>query len=117
VILAATILSIMMISARPTSSSLPSVAFALELSGYYEARNITDEDKNSNNTGDADEDESNITTYPIAQSAKWNAGNFNLDNKLIAIEQCEDANIVINDNSQVGQTDIQFFEPIGRNTD
>ncbi len=103
-----TIFSITMIGMPPTSPFLTSAAFASteedkNWRSAFDIDNIINTDENDDGEGV----EYNSIIYPTSQSARTNAGNFNIDNKNIIIGDCDGGNIVINDNSQVIQTNIQ----------
>jgi hypothetical protein len=49
------------------------------------------------------------------QSPQAYAGNVNEDNKVIIVENCEDGEVIINDNDQIIQTNTQSFSQEANN--
>src|SRR5215217_2343406 len=111
----ATILSIFMIAASlsPMLSSLSSEAFAsLEVDDNHGDQSISDLAKGSNNNNEvAVQDPGGLIGNMISQqqSPQAYARNVNTDNKVIIVENCEDGEVIINDNDQIIQTNAQSF--------
>ena len=116
--LVATMLSILMIL-TPSSSllvapSVSPVAFASHGGDYHSDRSISDIAKgnyNNNQEGEGEEDDRGLIDNMISQqqSPQAYARNINADNKVIIVENCEDGEVIINDNDQVIQTNAQSF--------
>ena len=111
----ASILSILMIAASlslPTAPSLSSEAFALLEDDYYGAQSISDLAKGSYNNNEINQqDPGGLIGNMISQqqSPHAYAKNVNADNKVIIVENCEDGEVIINDNDQIIQTNTQSF--------
>ena len=112
----ASIFSILMITASlllPMRPSLSSEAFALFGDDYYGDQNISDLAKGSYNNNEVagEQDPGGLIGNMISQrqSPQAYAKNVNADNKVIIVENCEDGEVVINDNDQIIQTNTQSF--------
>ena len=111
----ASILSILMIAASlslPTAPSLSSEAFALLEDDYYGDQSISDLAKGSYNNNEINQqDPGGLIGNMISQqqSPHAYAKNVNADNKVIIVENCEDGEVIINDNDQIIQTNTQSF--------
>ena len=94
-LLVATMLSIFMIagSSIPMLSSLSSAAFAQEEDDWGLIGNLISQQQNPQ-------------TY---------ARNVNEDNKVIIVENCEDGEVIINDNDEIIQTNTQSFNQEANN--
>jgi hypothetical protein len=94
-VMVASILSIFMIAASlsPMSSSLSSAAFAQEEDDWGLIGNLISQQ----------------------QSPQTYARNVNEDNKVIIVENCEDGEVIINDNDQIIQTNTQSFNQEANN--
>src|SRR5215204_6474116 len=104
-VMVASILSIFMIatSLSPMPSSLSSEAFAsLGLDDNNEV---------------AVQDPGGLIGNMISQqqSPQAYARNVNVDNKVIIVENCEDGEVIINDNDQIIQTNTQSFNQEANN--
>jgi hypothetical protein len=114
-VVVASIFSILMIAASlslPMRPSLSSEAFALLGDDYYGDRSISDLAKGSYNNNQVDEqDPGGLMGNMISQqqSPQAYAKNVNADNKVIIVENCEDGEVIINDNDQIIQTNTQSF--------
>jgi hypothetical protein len=118
----ATMLSILMIatslSSTPMPSSFSSVAFASHGDDYQDDRSISDIAKGSNNDNQVGgEDQGGLIGNLISQqqSPQAYARNVNADNKVIIVENCEDGEVIINDNDQIIQTNTQSFNQEANN--
>ncbi|HKG72514.1 MAG TPA: hypothetical protein VKA87_11470 [Nitrososphaeraceae archaeon] len=119
-VMVATILSIFMIatSLSPMSSSLSSEAFALLGGDNHGEQSISNLAKDSyNNNEVAEEDPGGLIGNMISQqqSPQVYARNVNVDNKVIIVENCEDGEVIINDNDQIIQTNTQSFNQEANN--
>jgi hypothetical protein len=120
-VVVATILSIFMIAASlsPMLSSLSSEAFAsLEVDDNHGDQSISDLAKGSNNNNEvAVQDPGGLIGNMISQqqSPQAYARNVNTDNKVIIVENCEDGEVIINDNDQIIQTNTQSFNQEANN--
>jgi hypothetical protein len=120
-VVVATILSIFMIAASlsPMPSSLSSEAFAsLEVDDNHGDQSISDLAKGSNNNNEAAvQDPGGLIGNMISQqqSPQAYARNVNTDNKVIIVENCEDGEVIINDNDQIIQTNTQSFNQEANN--
>jgi hypothetical protein len=120
-VVVATILSIFMIAASlsPMPSSLSSEAFAsLEVDDNHGDQSISDLAKGSNNNNEvAVQDPGGLIGNMISQqqSPQAYARNVNTDNKVIIVENCEDGEVIINDNDQIIQTNTQSFNQEANN--
>jgi hypothetical protein len=94
-VMVASILSIFMIAASlsPMPSSLSSAAFAQEEDDWGLIGNLISQQ----------------------QSPQTYARNVNEDNKVIIVENCEDGEVIINDNDQIIQTNTQSFNQEANN--
>jgi hypothetical protein len=94
-VVVATILSTLMIAASssPMPSSLSSAAFAQEEDDWGLIGNLISQQ----------------------QSPQAYARNVNEDNKVIIVENCEDGEVIINDNDQIIQTNTQSFNQEANN--
>src|ERR671910_583427 len=101
------LLSILMIvaSALPqlAPSTLFSAAFALQLGDYPNGQTISEMDNNNNQVGEDDYNGGGLIGNLISQqqSPHADARNVNVDDKVIIVEDCDDSEIVINDNDQI----------------
>src|SRR5829696_8477403 len=120
-VMVASILSIFMIatSLSPMPSSLSSEAFAsLGLDDNHGDQSISDLAKGSNNNNEvAVQDPGGLIGNMISQqqSPQAYARNVNVDNKVIIVENCEDGEVIINDNDQIIQTNTQSFNQEANN--
>ncbi len=115
-VVVASIFSIFMIATSlslPLRPSLYSEAFALLGDDYYgEQTAISNLAKGSYNNNEVDEqDPGGLIGSMISQqqSPQAYAKNVNADNKVIIVENCEDGEVIINDNDQIIQTNTQSF--------
>ena len=94
-VMVASILSIFMIAASlsPMPSSLSSAAFAPKEDDWGLIGNLISQQ----------------------QSPQTYARNVNEDNKVIIVENCEDGEVIINDNDQIIQTNTQSFNQEANN--
>jgi hypothetical protein len=118
--LVARALPILMIMALATSmpSSLSSVAFASHGGDYHGDRSIFDIATRSNNDNRlGGENHVGLIGNLISQqqSPQAYARNVNEDNKVIIVENCEDGEVIINDNDQIIQTNTQSFNQEANN--
>src|SRR5215208_1285931 len=118
----ATILSVLLIvtSSQPMPSSLSLAAFASHGGGDYQGDpSISDTAKEGNNNNQVGGEEygSSLISNMISQqqSPQADARNFNADNKVIIVEDCDDSEIVIKDNDQIIQTNTQSFNQEANN--
>jgi hypothetical protein len=118
-VVVATILSTLMIAA---SSLIPpflsSEAFASLGGNYYGDQSVSDLAKGSNSNNQVgEEDPGGLIGNMISQqqSPQAYAGNVNEDNKVIIVENCEDGEVIINDNDQIIQTNTQSFSQEANN--
>jgi len=117
------ILSILMIVTSSTAipPSLSSVAFAAEGGGgdYGGDLRISDIAKDSNNNNQVGENDDGWgligNMISQQQTPQADARNVNADNKVIIVEDCDDSEIVINDNDQIIQTNTQSFNQEANN--
>jgi hypothetical protein len=122
-LLVAAILSILMIVASSPLTPMPlspsSAAFASYGGGYHGERSISDIAKGSNNNNQVggEDDYGGLIGNLISQhqSPQAYAGNVNEDNKVIIVENCEDGEVIINDNDQIIQTNTQSFNQEANN--
>src|SRR5215213_3517463 len=118
-VVVATILSTLMIAASsPIPSFLSSEAFASLGGNYYGDQSVSDLAKGSNSNNQVDEeDPGGLIGNMISQqqSPQAYAGNVNEDNKVIIVENCEDGEVIINDNDQIIQTNTQSFSQEANN--
>ena len=122
--LLAMMLSILMFltssSSSPVALSVSPVAFASHGGDYLNDRSVSDTAKtNYNNNQEEEEEEGggggegdwglidNLISQ--RQSPQADARNINEDNKVIIVENCEDGEVIINDNDQIIQTNTQSF--------
>ena len=115
-----TVLPILMIMALATSMplSLSSVAFASHGDDYHGDRSIFDLATRSNNDNRVGgENHVGLIGNLISQqqSPQAYARNVNEDNKVIIVENCEDGEVIINDNDQIIQTNTQSFNQEANN--
>ncbi len=125
-LLVATILSILMI-VTPTASSLlltpiaPSLfpaAFGSHGGDHLGVENIADIAIGSNNNQIVGEEDGlgligNLISQQ--QNPQVYARNVNEDNKVIIVENCEDGEVIINDNDKIIQTNTQSFNQEANN--
>jgi hypothetical protein len=106
-------------SLSPMLSSLSSEAFAsLEVDDNHGDQSISDLAKGSNNNNEvAVQDPGGLIGNMISQqqSPQAYARNVNTDNKVIIVENCEDGEVIINDNDQIIQTNTQSFNQEANN--
>jgi hypothetical protein len=99
--------------------SFSSVAFASHGGAYHDDQSILDVAKSSYNNNQVREQEkhSGVIGNMISQqqSPQVDARNVNVDDKVIIVENCEDSEIVINDNDQIIQTNTQSFNQEANN--
>jgi hypothetical protein len=110
--------SILAMPSTPIAPSLSSIAFASHGDGYTSDRSIFDIAIGSNNNNQAGGEEhggliDNIISQQ--QSPQAYAGNVNEDNKMIIVENCEDGEVIINDNDKIIQTNTQSFSQEANN--
>ena len=111
---APTMLSILLVVASLTLMlvSLSSAAFASHGLDYVGDQGIVDIAKGSNNNNQVgQENHGGLIGNLISQqqNPQAYARNVNEDNKVIIVENCEDGDIIINDNDQIIQTNTQSF--------
>jgi hypothetical protein len=103
----------------PMPFSFSSVAFASHGGAYHDDQSILDVAKSSYNNNQVREQEehSGLIGNMISQqqSPQADARNVNVDDKVIIVENCEDSEIVINDNDQIIQTNTQSFNQEANN--
>jgi hypothetical protein len=115
--LVVTMLSILMIltslCSSPVAPSVSPVAFASHGGDYFNDRSVSDTAKtnyNNNQEGEGEGDWGLIDNLiSQQQSPQADARNINADNKVIIVENCEDGEVIINDNDQIIQTNTQSF--------
>jgi hypothetical protein len=114
--LVAKMLSILMILTSSSSllfaPSISPVAFASHGGDYHSDGSISDIVKaNYNNNQGEGQDNVGLIDNLISQqqSPQADARNINEDNKVIIVENCEDGEVIINDNDQIIQTNTQSF--------
>jgi hypothetical protein len=126
-LLVATILSILTIvtlssslsTATPTSLLFFSVAYASHGGDHLGVGNIADMARGSNNNnnqavgGDHGDLVGNLISQQ--QNPQVYARNVNEDNKVIIVENCEDGEVIINDNDKIIQTNTQSFNQEANN--
>ncbi len=110
----ARVLPILMIVVLAASvpSSLSSVAFASHGGDYHGDRSIFDmatRSTNGNRVGGENHGSLMGNLISQQQSPQAYARNVNEDNKVIIVENCEDGEVIINDNDQIIQTNTQSF--------
>ena len=114
------IMSILTVLASSTLmlASLSSVAFASHGDGYHGDRSIFDLATRSNNDNRVG-GENHVGLFgnliSQQQSPQAYARNVNADNKVIIVENCEDGEVIINDNDQIIQTNTQSFNQEANN--
>jgi hypothetical protein len=124
-LLVATILSILTIvipssslsTAMPTSL-LFSVVYASHGGDHLGVGNIADMARSSNNNNQAvGGDHGGLVGNLISQqqNPQVYARNVNEDNKVIIVENCEDGEVIINDNDKIIQTNTQSFNQEANN--
>jgi hypothetical protein len=114
------IMSILMVVASSTLmlASLSSVAFASHGDDYHGDRSIFDLATRSNDDNRVGgENHVGLIGNLISQqqSPQADARNVNADNKVIIVENCEDGEVIINDNDQIIQTNTQSFNQEANN--
>jgi hypothetical protein len=124
-LLVATILSILTIlipssslSAAMPTSLLFSVAYASHGGDHLGVGNIADMARGSNNNNQAvGGDHGGLVGNLISQqqNPQVYARNVNEDNKVIIVENCEDGEVIINDNDKIIQTNTQSFNQEAKN--
>jgi hypothetical protein len=119
--LVATMLSILMIltssSSSPVTLSVSPAAFASHGGHYLSDRSVSDTAKTNYNNNQKEEEggggegDWGLIDNLISQqqSPQADARNINADNKVIIVENCEDGEVIINDNDQIIQTNTQSF--------
>ena len=125
-LLVATVLSILTIvtpssslsTAMPTSL-LFSVAYASHGGDHLGVGNIADMARGSNNNNNqaVGGDHGGLVGNLISQqqNPQVYARNVNEDNKVIIVENCEDGEVIINDNDKIIQTNTQSFNQEANN--
>src|SRR5215216_5437064 len=114
-LLLATVLSILMILTSSSSSPVPPsiypLAFASHGGDYGSNLSMSDIATSNYNHDQKGEDDSGLIDNLISQqkSPQAYARNINADNKVIIVENCEDGEVIINDNDQIIQTNAQSF--------
>jgi hypothetical protein len=126
-LLVAIVMSILTIVASPPSSSLStamptsllfSVAFASHGGDHLSIGNIADIARGSNDNNQVDvADHGGLIGNLISQqqNPQVYARNVNADNKVIIVENCEDGEVIINDNDKIIQTNTQSFNQEANN--
>ena len=114
------ILSILLVvdSLTLMPASLSSAAFASHGRDYVGDRSIIALAKSSNNNNQVgQENHGGLIGNLISQqqSPQAYARNVNEDNKVIIVENCEDGEVIINDNDQIIQTNTQSFNQEANN--
>jgi bifunctional DNA-binding transcriptional regulator/antitoxin component of YhaV-PrlF toxin-antitoxin module len=113
--LVVTMLSILMIltslSSSPVALSVSPVAFASHGGDYLNDRSVSDTAKTNYNNNQEGEGDWGLIDNLISQqqNPQADARNINADNKVIIVENCEDGEVIINDNDQIIQTNTQSF--------
>ena len=112
--LAPIIMPILMVVASSTLilAPLSSAAFASHEDDYLSHLGIYDIAEGSNNNNQlGQENHGGLIGNLISQqqSPQAYARNVNEDNKVIIVENCEDGEVIINDNDQIIQTNTQSF--------
>jgi hypothetical protein len=120
-LLVPTITPILMAVASSTLilASLSSAAFASHEDDYLGRLGVYDiaEDSNNNNNqlGQGNHEALAGNLISQQQSPQAYARNVNEDNKVIIVENCEDGEVIINDNDQIIQTNTQSFNQEANN--
>lgn len=123
-LLAATILSILTVVTMSSSLStampaslLFSVAFASHGGDHLGVANIADMAAGNNNNQAVGGDHGGLAGNLISQqqNPQVYARNVNEDNKMIIVENCEDGEVIINDNDKIIQTNTQSFNQEANN--
>jgi signal transduction histidine kinase len=100
-------------------ASLSSAAFASHEDDYLGHLGIYDigEGSNNNNNQVGQENHGGLIGNLISQqqNPQAYARNVNEDNKVIIVENCEDGEVIINDNDQIIQTNTQSFNQEANN--
>jgi hypothetical protein len=100
-------------------ASLSSAVFASHEDDYLGHLGIYDigEGSNNNNNQVGQENHGGLIGNLISQqqSPQAYARNVNEDNKVIIVENCEDGEVIINDNDQIIQTNTQSFNQEANN--
>ena len=115
------IMAILMVVASSTLivASLSSAVFASHEDDYLGHLGIYDigEGSNNNNNQLGQENHEALIGNLISQqqSPQAYARNVNEDNKVIIVENCEDGDVIINDNDQIIQTNTQSFNQEANN--
>jgi hypothetical protein len=114
------IMSILMVAASSTLmlASLSSAAFASHGDDYLGHLGIYDIAKGSNNNNQPGQENHGALIGNLIsqqQSPQAYARNVNADNKVIIVENCEDGEVIINDNDQIIQTNTQSFNQEANN--
>ena len=115
------IMAILMVVASSTLivASLSSAVFASHGDDYLGHLRIYDigEGSNNNNNQLGQENHEALIGNLISQqqSPQAYARNVNEDNKVIIVENCEDGEVIINDNDQIIQTNTQSFNQEANN--
>jgi hypothetical protein len=122
VLLLMAVLSILFIVLSPSplsSSAVFPLAFALPVVGYSNGQTLADLNGNNYNNqgGDDDYNSGGFLGNLISQqqSPQADARNVNTDNKVIIVEDCDNSEIVINDNDEIIQTNTQSFNQEANN--
>jgi signal transduction histidine kinase len=114
------IMPILMVVASSTLmlASLSSAAFASHGDDYLGHLGIYDIAKGSNNNNQLGQENHGALIGNLIsqqQSPQAYARNVNEDNKVIIVENCEDGEVIINDNDQIIQTNTQSFNQEANN--
>jgi hypothetical protein len=110
----ATTLSILMlvVPSTPMPPSLSLAAFASHGGDHRVDQSIIDLARGSNNNNQlGEQNQGGLIGNLISQqqNPQAYARNVNADNKVIIVENCEDGEVIINDNDQIIQTNTQSF--------
>lgn len=110
----ATTLSILMlvVQSTPMPPSLSLAAFASHGGDHRVDQSIIDLARGSNNNNQlGEQNQGGLIGNLISQqqNPQAYARNVNADNKVIIVENCEDGEVIINDNDQIIQTNTQSF--------
>ena len=99
-------------------ASLSSAAFASHEDDYLGQLGIYDIAEGSNNNNQLGQENHEALAGNLIsqqQSPQAYARNVNADNKVIIVENCEDGEVIINDNDQIIQTNTQSFNQEANN--
>ena len=95
--------------APPAQVAFSSVAFALQAGEDPGGQILSIMDNNQIGQNDHYSDGSLGNLISQQQSPQADARNINVDDKVIIVEDCDDSEIVINDNDQIIQANTQSF--------